>query len=193
MITAFFNPFEKTSEQKQLLVGLLTLLVGGLLGYLFNARYDGVIDLHFTEKVQYSEPLVDLLIVCGTTSILLFGLGKIINSKTRFIDILYPTLWAKIPYTLITFFNINQASYKSGNQIMEAFQKGSHFEPSTATLALLLIEGAVMLAALMISVVWLFNGFKVATNSKGTRNNIYFILILMLAEVLSKYLISAIN
>lgn len=193
MITAFLNPFETTSEQKQWLVGLLTLILGATLGYAFNARFDGLIDLHFTEKVSYTEPLFDLLISCAITSALLFALGKFINPKTRFVDMLFPSLWAKMPYVLTTFFNINQASYKSGNQIMEAFQKGSHFEPSTATLALLLIEGAVMLLALMISVIWLFNGFKVATNSKGLRNNIYFILVLMLAEIASKYLISAIN
>lgn len=192
-MTAFLHPFEKTSEQKQLLVGLLTLLAGGVLGYSFNARFDGVIDLHFTEKVSYSEPLFDLLIAIGITSVSLFGLGKIINAKTRFVDVLYPTLWAKAPYVLMTFFNIRQVSYLSGNQIMEAFQNGSHYEPSTVTLALLLIEAIVMLAALILSVIWLFNGFKLATNSKGIRNNIAFILILLLAEITSKYLISTIN
>lgn len=192
-MTAFLHPFEKTSEQKQLLIGLLTLLAGGVLGYCFNARFDGVIDLHFTEKVSYSEPLFDLIIATGITSVLLFGLGKTINAKTRFIDVLYPALWAKAPYVLMTFFNIHQASYLSGIQIVEAFQNGSHYEPSTATLALLLVEAVFMLAALILSVVWLFNGFKLATNSKGIRNNIAFILILLLAEILSKYLISTIN
>ena len=192
-MTAFLHPFEKTSEQKQLLVGLLTLLTGGVLGYSFNARFDGVIDLHFTEKVSYSEPLFDLLITIAITSVLLFGLGKTINAKTRFVDLLYPTLWAKAPYVLMTFFNIHQASYLSGNQIVEAFQNGGNYEPSTVTLALLLIEAIVMLAALILSVIWLFNGFILATNSKGIRNNIYFILILLLAEILSKHLISTIN
>ncbi|MFN8275579.1 MAG: hypothetical protein U0X58_11965 [Flavobacteriaceae bacterium] len=193
MMTAFLHPFEKTSEQKQLLVGLLTLLTGGVLGYSFNARFDGVIDLHFTEKVSYSEPFFDLLITIAITSVLLFGLGKTINAKTRFVDVLYPTLWAKAPYVLMTFFNIHQASYLSGNQIVEAFQNGGNYEPSTVTLALLLIEAIVMLAALILSVIWLFNGFILATNSKGIRNNIAFILILLLAEITSKYLISTIN
>jgi hypothetical protein len=193
MMTFILNPFETTSEQKQWLFGLLTLILGAILGFVFNARFDGLIDLHFTEKVSYTEPLFDLLIACAITSVLLFALGKFINPKTRFVDVLFPSLWAKMPFVLTTFFNINQASYKSGNQIMEAFQNSSHFEPSTATLVLLLTEALVMLVALIISVIWLFNGFKLATNSKGLRNNIFFILVLMLAEIASKYLISAIN
>ncbi len=187
------NPFERTSEQKQLLIGLVTLLLGAVLGYAFNARFDGVFDLHFTQKVSYAEPLFDLLITCGICAVLLFGLGKFINSKTRLVDVLYPTLWAKAPFVLITFFNIRQASYLTGNQILEAFQNGGNYEPSAASLALLLAEAVVMLSALIISVIWLFNGFKVATNSKGIRNNIYFILVLLLAEILSKYFISVIH
>lgn len=192
-MSAFLNPFEKTSEQKQSLISIGTLLLGGTLGYIFNARFDGVIDLHFTEKVIYTEPLLDLIITSGITAVLLFGLGKLIHPKCRFIDVLRPTLWAKIPFVLATFFNLNQMSYTAGNQIVEAFQKGSHFEPSTTTLAILLIEGAIMLLALIMSIAWLFNGFKVATNSKSIRHNVYFILVLVLAEILSKYLISVIN
>ena len=71
-----FNPFEKISEKKLLLIGITSMLVGALLGYLFNARYDGVFDLHFEKSTNYFKALLDILISVSTTCLLLLAIGK---------------------------------------------------------------------------------------------------------------------
>ena len=118
-----FNPFEKISEKKLLLIGITSMLVGALLGYLFNARYDGVFDLHFEKSTNYFKALLDILISVSTTCLLLLAIGKYTNPKTRFIDIFNTCTIAKIPFYVLTFFNINNWIYYSSEKLVESLQQ----------------------------------------------------------------------
>ena len=61
MKTLLFKPFERYSETVLLVVGLIMLGAGMLVGTIFNARFDGVLDLHFSNAVSIRQTTIDLL------------------------------------------------------------------------------------------------------------------------------------
>ena len=63
----------------------------------------------------------------------------------------------------------------------------------TSELVMLLLFTGISLLFLVWFVILLFNGFKVATNSKGIKHNLLFAGAILLAEILSKILISNLN
>lgn len=186
----FVNPFEKYAATTLLIVGLCAMVMGWLAGYYFNARFDGVIDLHFVAQTELHEPLADLVISVMMTAIVLFIIGRYINSKTRFIDLLNASLIGKIPFYVLTVFNWNGMIFKSTEQLMKSVQENVLAPPDTATLLPILAFSLVALAALVLAIVLWYNGYKVAANAKGNKSVFRFVAALLMAEILSKVFIS---
>ena len=187
------NPFETFSEKQLLFTGLVATVFGIFIGFVFNARFDGVVDLHFSESVTWQEVALDNLINIVVLSIVLFVAGKIINPKTRIIDILNSSLLSRIPFYILPFFNVNQIIFRSTNEIMESIQSGQFSEITSTNLILTLVFSLVAILLLICFVILLWNGFKIATNAKGNKAIILFVVSLFVAEIVSKYLIIYLN
>lgn len=182
-----FNPFEKYDARALLFVGLLATVLGSILGYHFNARFDGVLDLHFTANVKYVEPFSDNVFNIAFLFISLFILGRTINKKVRPIDILATAMIARLPFYLACFAN---GDGKLLIETAKAFENG----PAAVDVNPLDLVAATALGFLIIPfLVWyialLYNGFKVAVNAKTAKHNLLFALALIIAEILSKILL----
>ena len=196
MKTILFNPFEKYAESKLLIFGILITLIGSYLGYLFQGRFDGVIDLHFVSSTTLSEPFTDNLINIFSLFFFLFILGKYINNKTRAIDILTPVMIARVPFYLLTFSNYqNYISGVSEKLIasIDIQKMPADLNIATSDLIITLLFAGVSILFLIWFVILLFNGFKVATNSRGIKNNLLFAGAIILAEILSKIIFFFLN
>lgn len=196
MKTVLFNPFEKYTESKLFIFGLLITIMGSYLGYLFQGRFDGVIDLHFVPSTTLFEPLIDNIINIISLFLVLFILGKSINNKTRAIDILTPVLIARFPLYLLTFSNyqnfISDASQRLLASIdLQNMPADINFEASDMIITLLFTGLSILF--LIWFIILLFNGFKVATNSRGIKNNLLFAGAIILAEILSKIIFITLN
>ncbi|MDR6967971.1 hypothetical protein J2X31_001985 [Flavobacterium arsenatis] len=196
MKTLLFNPFEKYAENKLLLFGIFITLAGSYLGYLFQGRFDGVIDLHFVPSTTLFEPLADNLINIFSLFLLLFLLGKYINPKTRVIDTLTPVMIARLPFYLLTFFNYQ--NYISGitEKLIASIDlqnTPTDLNIATSDLIITLLFSGISILFLVWFVILLFNGFKVATNSRGIKNNLLFAGAIILAEILSKIIFTFLN
>ena len=187
------NPFETFSEKQLLFTGLVATVFGIFIGFVFNARFDGVVDLHFSESVTWQEVALDNLINIVVLSIVLFVAGKTINPKTRIIDILNSSLISRIPFYILPFFNVNQIMFHSSNEMMESIQNGQFSEITSTNLILTLVFSLVAILLLICFVILLWNGFKIATNAKGNKAIILFVVSLFVAEIVSKYLIIYLN
>ena len=182
------------TEKQLVFVGLLFLLLGGYLATLFNGRLDGVIDMHFVEKVTFLQSYGDLLISIVTVTLLLFALGKYINTKTRFIDMVTTGLISKIPFYFLLFFNINNTVFTITEKLMnDAIPKGKTPNLALSDMIILIALSIVTLLFLVWSIVLLFNGFKTATNAKGSKQIILFAITILISEIISKILISILN
>lgn len=188
-----YNPFELYSERQLLIFGLVMTLIGSFLGYLFNGRFDGIIDFHLLESVTFFEVVLDNFFNTVLLTTLLFITGKLINSKTRFVDVLNASLLARIPFYILPFFNFNNVMYDVSNRTYSIIVAGSFNAISTPDMILLMLFSFVAICTLIWFSVLLWNGFKVATNAKGIKNIILFIFTILVAEVVSKYLITTFN
>lgn len=191
-----FNPFEKYSEKTLLIFGISATLLGSLVGYLMNARFDGIIDMHLVREVQFQTILIDNIINTLVLFILFFVFGKIINPKTRAIDMLNVSMICRIPMYLVALGNIGGYLERATQNIMEGvdldnLQNMPEFE--LLDLLVILIFSILSIGFLIWMIVLFWKGFKTATNTKRTRDIIIFIMLFILAEVLSKYLIGTFN
>ncbi|TPD69721.1 hypothetical protein [Flavobacterium microcysteis] len=189
----FFNPFEKNSETRLLVFGLIITAIGSYLGYLLNGRYDGVIDLHFTKNTTLAQPFIDNLINIVSLFAVLFLVGKLINSKTRIIDILSPILISRIPFYLLTFFNFRNYISDVTASIVEKLDlkaMPTELDLSPVSMILLMLFAMISILCLVWFIILLYNGFKIATNCKTIAHKLYFALAIVAAEIISKILIS---
>lgn len=187
------NPFEKYSEKTLLLFGITLTLLGSFTGYLMNARFDGIIDMHIVKNTVWFEPLVDNLLNTLTLFIVFFAFGKTINPKTRAVDLLTVSLISRIPIYLISLANIGGVIGRATQNILtgidfDNLQNPPQFEMQD--MAVILVFALFSIALLIWTIALLWNGFRVATNTKGTRNIVIFVFLFILAYVVSKILIS---
>ena len=97
----FTNPFVKYSEKSIFIFSFLLSILGVVFAYYSNIRFDGLLDVHQFEKVSFWQVTRENAINIAVITVLLFVFGKIINGKTRFIDILNSVLVFRIPFYVI--------------------------------------------------------------------------------------------
>lgn len=189
MKTILFNPFQKYSENILIVVGITVTLLGSFLGFVFSVRFDGVLDLHFVSETLLWQPLSDNIINIICLSLFLLVLSKYINKKTRVIDIFIVAALARWPYYVLTLFNINGLMKQSTETIMQSIAPGEVPNIPSGTLITILIFSIFSLTFLVWYIALLFNGFKVSSNAKGTLPVVLFVVCIILAEIVSKFLI----
>ncbi len=183
MRKALFNPFIYLAGTKALLLGLSAMLLTAVIGYFSHVRFNGAIDMHFGGSTVFmthlAEQLVDLLSLS-----LFFMLGGMLfsNSSIRLIDILGTVALARWPllFTAIIGFGIEMppaADLTNIENIKNAF----------TPLVIVLSGISVVFVIWMIAL--LYNAFSISCNLKGGKATLIFITCLILAEVVSVYII----
>ncbi|PKG43647.1 hypothetical protein [Psychroflexus sp. MES1-P1E] len=184
-----FKPFEKYSEKTLLLIGVFFTLLGSFFAYVFNIRFDGIIDIHIVPNTFSYQALLDNLINIFCLVLFLYISTKYINKKTRLIDILNTALVARAPFYILPFFNINGVIKKASEDVIQFANPELISQISSSNLFIIIVFGIITILFLVWYISLLFNGFKVASNAKGKTPIILFVISLLLAEVLSKFLI----
>ncbi len=194
MKTLLFKPFERYSETVLLVVGLLMLGVGILVGTIFNARFDGVLDLHFSTALSIRQTTIDLLIDVLTLFLFLFIAAKLVNRKTRVVDVFAVVIIARIPFSFAVLINMTGFFSLIGKHFDDPamIQKGM-LGLTSLELTGLIVSAVVILLLVIWSVALLYNGYKIASNAKSARSIVFFIVALLLAEIASKILIHFFN
>jgi hypothetical protein len=188
-----FKPFEKYSEKTLLSVGVIFTLIGSFAAYTFNVRFDGVFDVHIISNTLFYQALLDNLVNIFCLIIFLYLSTKYINRKTRLIDIITTSMVARVPFYLLPFLNINGVIEKASEDIIQFANPELISQISSSNLLIITVFGVITILFLVWYISLLFNGFKVASNAKGKISIILFILSLLFAEILSKFLIFQLN
>ncbi len=193
MKTILINPFEKYSEKQLIISGSIITLIGSLIAMLFNARFDGVLDLHFVRDSSFTQALLDNLINIIVLSLFLFAVSQLINQRTRFIDILSVSIISRTPYYLLPALNINDSIQIAGEEIQKITENNNMDLLLNSGTIVILLFALLSLAFLVWYIGLLYNGFKVAANAKGTKSIVLFAIALLFAEIASKYIIHTLN
>lgn len=184
------NPFEIFNDKKILIVGLIVNILGILLCYQFKMKFIGFLKLNFVSEIGLSSVFLQTSIIVLSLCLLLIILGKIINSKTRFIDILNTCLIGIIPFFTLPIFNFNKLIYNDLESLKTIILNQQLEKLQITNLPILLLFSLLTLVAVTWSIVLLYQGFKTATNLKLTKHKIFFAIALLLTDLVSRVLIS---
>ncbi len=189
MKSILFHPFENYSEKQLLSIGLLFASISIYLASILGGHFDGAIDVHLvSQQVPLLNVFIESLISVLSLVLLIYIFGKIYNSKTRFIDIVITVLIARIPLYLILVFNIN--FFYSDLALSLGVDPAALQNLPKEVLINLLLVSLLIFGFVIWFFVLLWNGFKTATNAKGSKPVILFIVAVILAEVVSKFILN---
>lgn len=184
-----FNPFSIFSEKQLAIAGISITITGSLIGSFCNSSFNGTLDMHIAENPKLITVFLENFINISTITLLLFGLGKYFNTKTRFIDILNTAFWYRYPIYILSLLS----SFMIPEKINEKFQKNiDHPKDIFETnfeMMLGLLFGLITLLTLAYTIVLLVNGFKTATNTKKWQHWVAFGFTILISEGITQFLI----
>lgn len=182
------NPFAIISDKKQTTIGIISLFIGMALIYIFQIQLE-VFGIHLTENLLIHTAIIRQLILVATLTIILFTIGKLINKKTRIIDILNTVLIAFIPLYLCAFQNLNNYMTIQINHVLTAIQDNQLKELKPTILFAVITF--FMITLIVYYIYLLFVGFKTATNAKKTWHYVLFFATFIITDLLTSYIINS--
>jgi len=186
-----FNPFQKFSDRTLLLSGVTATVIGSVIGFLRQVSFDGIFDVHNSVGLSFPDSLLENLINILIVFSLLFLLGKLINRKTRAIDILNTSMIYRIPlYFVALLSNISIINEATNEMLNNAKAGGSQVYSKEAIW--LYLFAIVLLPFIVYCIVLIINGFKTATNAKRWQHFLILTIVLLVGEFISKPILAAI-
>lgn len=184
-----FNPFQKIETNTLLIIGGLLFLIGSFFAFYFGFTFDGVLDLHTVGEISLLNAFKQNAINIVILWLLLLGLGLFINAKTRWNDVLVSVLIFRIPFYLMILLSSIPFIKNTLNEFANSLKIGKEFQFEIENILIISGYSMVSLALLVYAIILLFNGFKTATNAKGWRHYLSFALVLIVSEVITKFII----
>ena len=174
-----FNPFLKFDEKTLLISGVISITLVFITGYFFGLKTDSL--FHFTYFASEDTPakiILSTVLVYAITILVFFGFGRIINRRTRLIDIVNPIFLSQFIIILLLLISEIPLIKNAQQQILASVESQSA-EIGTLSLLMITIYSFLSLAITAYGITILFNGFKTATNMKDWRHTVIFILLLL--------------
>jgi|SRR6478609_1770687 len=184
------NPFERLAGYTSLWIGILVGVCSIIPAYFFNARYDGVLDLHFTSHVTLTKIIIDQLANLFSLMFVFSIAGLLVKGNTfRLVDVCGTVVFSRFPFIIAPFINMGGGFLDMQSTLI----KPTGLAGLSSTQAMFLFFSTVFL---LFVIVWyvtlLYHAYKVSTNVKGWKAIVSFIVAIVIAEVLSKALIYSI-
>ncbi|MFL9833364.1 Yip1 family protein [Chryseobacterium terrae] len=180
-----FNPFLKFDEKKLLVVGILFFILNIFGCYYSESINDSV--FHYS-NLDEDQGIWDIVKINSLSYLLaiaiIFILAKILNGKTRFIDILNTVLISQIPLMVMIPVNGLPFYKEAVEKISENINTPQNIP--IGDMIMVTIWGFISLIFLIYSIVLYYNGFKTATNIKKWQHIVLFAFISILTTIVSQ-------
>jgi hypothetical protein len=98
-----------------------------------------------------------------------------------------------MPLYLFTFLNINNYSYNLSQKIVKSFLTKNAVVIDTVDYFALSMQTIASMILIVWTIILLYNGFKIATNAKETKDKILFAVAILIAEIISKIIIKTLS
>lgn len=184
-----FNPFERFDEKRLLLIGILTIIASIAIGYWTDTAFISIYKINNLDHASLKVVAVSNLASFTFAVIILFILGKILNNKTRMIDIINTVLISQL---ILVFLQCTEKI----TFVQEAKERmiGYSRQP-TGSIPLLdtfIMIGMAMFSLLIVtySIVIFYNGFKTATNIKKWQHIVLFAGVSLISILICQILMS---
>ena len=186
------NPFTIFSEKHLLILGVICAIAGSLLASLIGVSYDGLLDVHLRSEMTFQDSLKENSIIIILITLILFVFGKMINAKTRFIDILNSAVIFRIPFYFSALLTSIPIVKNVTEEVMKDINSLDKIDLQPSDLIGVVLMSILLLALLIYAIALLFQGFKTATNAKKTIHYVIFGIIILIVEITSKLVLSII-
>lgn len=188
LIRILKNPFQWCSDLQLSISGGISFIAGILLAYIFNIQLQ-ILRINPLAELNILKISIGHLIIVAAITLAYFALGRTINAKTRFIDILNTALVALSPVYLLFLQNANNFLYDETSKLLDALEKGNAVaQPSP----IMILTSIISLLIIIYFVYLLFIGFKTATNAKKAWHYIMFFVLLFVIDAACSFLINSI-
>ncbi len=178
-LKTIFNPLLKFDDKTLLFTGIVSVIVVFLTAYYFGLQTDSL--FHFASidsEDSLTKIILSTLMVYAINVAAFFIFGKIINRKTRLIDIVNPILISQITGIFLLIIAEIPIISESQEQIMNSV-KNQSLEIEPLVLLIITMYAFFSLAVSAYGIAILYNGFKTATNMKNWRHIVIFALLLL--------------
>ncbi|EKB58272.1 YIP1 family protein [Bergeyella zoohelcum] len=154
---------------------------------LFDSQMNGLLHIaddetNVLKNLQITNGVFFFNVLC------FFALAKIINLKTRFIDVLNAFLIGLLPLAILVFFTNIPAIHRLNETVLDRAQ---HLEQLFSNLLEVIgfsISTLVALFFVVYAVTLMYNGFKTATHlKKGIYTAVFFALLFILNSITQAY------
>lgn len=184
-----FNPFSKISPKPMMMIGIILTVIGAFISYFNKTIFDGIFDAHNYQLITYSQAITANIINIIVPCVFLFILARSIYPKAQMLDILNTSFYYRIPIYIIALMmnisNIKNLEYKIQNNLNDL----SNLNFTTSELLSLTVFASLSLVLLVYSFVIMLNGFRHASKPSKWQHYFGFVLILIVSEFISKFLI----
>lgn len=184
----FFNPFLKFDEKPLFVAGILSITIVFIISYFLGFQSDSLFHFRYINpKDSLFKVILSTLIVYAASIIILFVYGKIINKRTRLIDIITPVFIAQFPVILMIILTKIPFVSDAENKILASVEKND-LEINPLSLIIICLYSFLSLAIAAYGIAILYNGFKTATNMKKWQHIVIFAVILLTMMVTMQFL-----
>lgn len=184
------KPFENVQEKTLLLIGLSAGVVNCYLSTLTYSRSIAILkQATINKNPSLLQTLGDYVITSLIMAIALFLLGRVINKRTRFIDIINTVLIARSGLDISVVFDINGYMSSIVNQLLKNPQNPELLLQSDPwAMIYLIIVSLVSILMLVLFGYYIYQGFKTATHLKKTSMIIVFVITILAVDTLTRYI-----
>jgi hypothetical protein len=184
------NPFIRLGGFKALTYGLGALAITSITAWLWQTRFDGVLDIHFGRQFAYHIYLFDLVVSYVSLTALLFLAGLFFSkSRIRLVDVAGTTALARAPLMLAPLANTFSHSQLMSDYMIGMMSGEESTPPGFMQSLLFSLSVLVILTITIYVIVLTYRAFSVSTNLRGNKAVIIFIISILMAEIISKILI----
>lgn len=175
-----FNPFSKISEKRLLAIGILSFAVNSVVCFYTSTKMDSIFHFSPQKNLSLSSAFSFTAVSNASAMFFLFLLSRVINKRTRFIDIANTVFISQVPNFLI----LLCIKFSGLETLASKINTTNGTPPSLNLDSIAIIPFTIgiilMLAFIIYGFVLMYNGFKTATNLKKGYHIALFIISLFL-------------
>lgn len=189
MKNSLLQPFTYFQEKQLLLFGLVVGLLGCLLQLTTHSRIISILQLTAVDQAPtFLQAIADFVISSVLMALALFIFGRIINPKTRLIDIFNTVSIARIPLFLPLLFDIKGYISDKQKTLLQSISDPEAITNRMADILPILIFAIFCILLLIAFGYYIYQGFKTATHLKKTGHIIVFIVLTLGIDLLTRLL-----
>ncbi len=182
------NPIEFFDDKKLLMTNLIIFAIGMVVATLMRAVFGSPIEFHFLSEIEVSQTILSNLYAIGIMTFVLFISGKIINSKTRFIDCLNLSLYLRIPYYFLTLWNITGTFSNMTSKLLNQNNITEILPSSTVDMFVLTTFSILIFVVWALKAIVVFFSFKTIANAKKISDYLILTGIFITSTILYSFL-----